>query len=75
MQELWPVARVAKYLGVSKRRIYNLIETGRLESLKLSPKGTRVPRASIEAYVEQLKERRRVDLGLDLPRVTRRSPF
>ena len=65
MSELWSVARVAKYLDVSKKRVYQLIQMGRLESLKLSPRNTRITRESVERLVEEGKRRQRDELGLD----------
>lgn len=69
MSELWSVARVAKFLDVSKKRVYQLIQQGRLESLKLSPRNTRVTRESVERFIAEAKRRQRDELGLDyLPR-------
>jgi excisionase family DNA binding protein len=65
MSELWSVARVAKYLDVSKKRVYQLIQMGRLESLKLSPRNTRITRESVERLVEEGERRQRDELGLD----------
>ncbi len=75
MSELWSVARTAKFLDVSKKRVYQLIQAGRLESLKLSPRTTRVTRESVERLVEEAKRRQRDELGLDFrpPSRTRRS--
>jgi excisionase family DNA binding protein len=64
--ELLPVARVAAHLGVSRKRVYQLIEAGRLESLRLGPRGLRVPRASVEQYLKSMLEKQKRDLGLDL---------
>ena len=66
MSDLLPVSRVAAMLGCSRKRVYQLIELGRLESLRLGPRGLRVPRKSIDAYVAQQMERQKKDLGLDL---------
>ena len=66
MSELLPVARVAEQLGVSRKRVYQLIESGKLESLRLGPRGLRVTRASIDAYVTAMLERKKRELGLDL---------
>lgn len=66
MPELWTVARVARYLDVSKKRVYQLIAAGRVESLRLSPRATRVTRESVEAYLASLLERQRSELGLDI---------
>lgn len=63
--ELMTVARVARELAVSKKRVYQLINCGRLDSLKLSPRSTRVTRASVEAFVAQRLRQQRRDLGLD----------
>ncbi|GIX43715.1 MAG: hypothetical protein KatS3mg130_0123 [Candidatus Sumerlaea sp.] len=65
MSELWTVARVAKFLDVSKKRVYQLIQQGRLDSLKLSPRTTRVTRESVERLVAEGKARQREELGLD----------
>ncbi|MGB9692421.1 MAG: helix-turn-helix domain-containing protein, partial [Candidatus Sumerlaeaceae bacterium] len=65
MLELWSVSRAAKFLDVSKKRVYQLIQQGRLESLKLSPRTTRVTRESVERLVEEAKRRQRDELGLD----------
>jgi excisionase family DNA binding protein len=65
MSELWSVARAAKFLDVSKKRVYQLIHQGRLESLKLSPRTTRVTRESVERLVVEAKKRQRDELGLD----------
>ena len=67
MSELFPVARVAAALGCSRKRVYQLIEMGRLESLRLGPRGLRVPRRSLEDYVARQMERQKRELGLDLP--------
>jgi excisionase family DNA binding protein len=65
VSELWTVSRVAKFLDVSKKRVYQLIQQGRVESLKLSQRSTRVTRASVETLVTKAKERQRDELGLD----------
>ena len=66
MSELWTVARVARHLDVSKKRVYQLIQAGRIESLKLSPRTTRVTRESVERYLENLLKRQHEELGLDI---------
>ncbi len=65
MSELWSVARVAKFLDVSKKRVYQLIQQGRLESLKLSPRNTRITRESVERFIAEAKRRQHDELGLD----------
>jgi excisionase family DNA binding protein len=51
--ELWRVARVATHLDVSKKRVYTLIQEGQLETMRLSRRGTRVLRRSVEEYVRR----------------------
>lgn len=63
--ELMTVDQVARRLAVSKKRVYQLVNCGRLDSLKLSPRSTRITRASVEAFVEQRLRQQRRDLGLD----------
>ena len=65
MEQLIRVPRVAKLLDVSKKRIYNLIAEGKLEAVNLGIRQTRITRESLEAYVERLRKRRRVELGLE----------
>jgi len=72
MPELMTVHRVAKLLDVSKKRIYQLICAGRVESLKLGPRTTRVTRSSVEAYLQSALEAQRRELGLDIAPVSPR---
>jgi len=65
MEQLFRVPTVAKLLDVSKKRIYNLIQEGKLEAINLGIRQTRVTRESLEAYVQRLRKRRRVELGLE----------
>ena len=65
MEQLIRVPRVAKLLDVSKKRIYNLIQEGKLEAVNLGIRQTRITRESLEVYVERLRKRRRVELGLE----------
>lgn len=72
MPELMTVHRVAKLLDVSKKRVYQLIGAGRIESLKLGPRTTRVTRASVEAYLQNALAAQRMELGLDIAPVSPR---
>jgi len=65
MEQLLRVPRVAKLLDVSKKRIYNLIQEGKLEAVNLGIRQTRITRESLEVYVERLRKRRRVELGFE----------
>jgi excisionase family DNA binding protein len=51
--ELWRVAHVARHLDITKKRVYALIQDGDLEALRLSPRGTRVLRRSVDEYVRK----------------------
>ncbi|OPZ12194.1 MAG: Helix-turn-helix domain protein [candidate division BRC1 bacterium ADurb.BinA364] len=58
------VAQVASWLGVSKKRIYRMIEEGALEALRFGPRQIRVRRASVETLIETRAERARMARGL-----------
>lgn len=66
LPELWTVTQVARYLGVSTKRIYDFIARGLLDSFKIGPRGTRVTRASVEAMLERQLSHQRSELGLDI---------
>ena len=66
MSELWTVARAAKYLDVSRKRVYQLILSGHISSLKLSPRTTRVVREGVEVFLTAQIEIQRRELGLDI---------
>jgi excisionase family DNA binding protein len=51
----WRVTRVAAYLDVSKKRVYQMIDEGKLEAVSVGPRGTRVLRASIDRFLEGKK--------------------
>ena len=61
---LMRVARVARILDVSKKRVYHLIMQGKLESVKLGPRQTRVTRESLERYIFGLVHDSRYERGL-----------
>lgn len=65
--ELLSVTRVAKALGLSTKRVYKLVESGRLESLRPTPRTIRITRSSLEAFVQQKIAQQRAELCLDLP--------
>jgi excisionase family DNA binding protein len=68
---LLPVRVAARLLGVSPKRVYQLLEEGRLEALRLGPRQTRVTRQSLEQFVQDglAAERRRRGLIDAPPRV------
>ncbi|GAB4325962.1 MAG: hypothetical protein Kow0059_22190 [Candidatus Sumerlaeia bacterium] len=55
--DLMQIRRVAKILDVSPKRVYALIQEGRLEAVKLGPHLTRIPRASLEAFLAEAARR------------------
>jgi excisionase family DNA binding protein len=52
----WRVERVARYLDVTKKRVYHLVQQGRLEAVRLGPRQMRILRQSVEDYVATLLE-------------------
>lgn len=55
--ELWSVPKVAQHLDISHKRVYNMIRAGELESLRLSQRGIRVLRKSVDRFVQmQMRE-------------------
>ena len=72
--ELLRVEGTARLLGVSRKRVYQLIEQGRLESLRLGPRTTRVTRASIERFIANSIAAQQREQGQDIPPGGRRQP-
>lgn len=62
---LLTVRHAATMLGISTKRIYQLLESGRLESLRLGPRQTRVTRESLEKLIRDSLAAERDRLGLD----------
>ena len=54
MLECWRVPRVAKLLDVSKKRVYQLVQEGRLEAIRLGPRQMRILKGSVERYIGRL---------------------
>ena len=59
--DLMRVPRVAQVLDVTKKRVYKLIRDGRLEVIKIGPRGTRVTRESLDAYIRRLIQNSRFE--------------
>lgn len=57
--------RVAKILDVSRRRVYTLIDEGKLEALRIGQRQLRVTRQGLEDFITKRKKARRVELGLE----------
>ncbi len=63
--ELWRVYRVAKLLDVSKKRIYQMVQEGKLDAVRLGPRSMRITRESINRFVEQGRKKNRDELGIE----------
>ena len=57
MTDLLHIRRVAKILDVSRKRVYAMIQEGKLEAIKLGPRLTRVPRSSLEDFLERARRK------------------
>lgn len=66
MSELITVNIAAKRLCVSKKRVYQLIQAGRIDSLRPSPRSIRITRESLERFIEDGIKKEKQELGLDL---------
>lgn len=66
MSELVTVARAARLLGVSKKRVYVFINQGRVDSLKFGPRITRITMDSISAFIASRLAHQKSELGLDM---------
>ncbi|HNY27682.1 MAG TPA: helix-turn-helix domain-containing protein [Candidatus Sumerlaeota bacterium] len=66
LAELWRVYRVAKLLDVSRKRIYQMVQEGKLDAVRLGPRSMRITRDSIDRFVADGSHRNHVELGLDI---------
>lgn len=53
MEELWDIARVAGYLGVSERTVYNRVRSGELPAIKVG-RLWRVRESALRAYLGEM---------------------
>lgn len=58
------VAAVAQWLGVTRKRVYAMIQEGKIKAIRLGPRQTRIARASVEAFIERLERLHEDTLGL-----------
>lgn len=65
MEEMWRVYRVAKLLDVSKKRIYQMVQEGKIDAIRLGPRSMRITRASIDKFITEGRTKNRTELGLD----------
>lgn len=66
MKDLLTVHIAAQRLCVSRKRVYQLIQAGHLDSMRPSPRVIRITRESLDRYIEDAIQRERRHLGLDL---------
>jgi excisionase family DNA binding protein len=57
------VNRVAGLLDVTRKRVYQLVQEGHLEAVRLGPRQMRVLKDSVEAYIEGLRRKERIARG------------
>ncbi len=72
MSELVTVTIAARRLSLSKKRIYQLIQSGRLDSLRPSPRSIRITKDSLERFVTEGVRNEKRELGLDMGPLPRR---
>jgi len=72
MGELWRVYRVAKLLDVSKKRVYQMVQEGKIDAVRLGPRSMRITRESIDHFVTTGRKKNREEIGvLDKPEIRR----
>ena len=62
--EFLRVSMVADWLGVTRKRVYALVQEGKLEAVRFGPRQTRIPCSSVEALIERLARQHRETLSL-----------
>jgi excisionase family DNA binding protein len=55
--EYWRVDRVARFLDISKKRVYQLVQEKRLSAIRLGPRQMRIARQSLDSYLDELARR------------------
>lgn len=63
--EYMQVSAVAAWLGVSKKRVYAMIQEGKLTALRYGPRQTRVARSSVETFLVKARRLHEETLELD----------
>ena len=74
MADLICVKMAARRLSVTPKRVYRLIQDGKLDCLRAGPRCMRVTTASLERFIEEgvKKEKRELGLDLEIPKIRRR---
>lgn len=73
MNDLITVTTAARRLSLSKKRVYQLIQEGRLDSLRTSPRSIRITKESVDRFITEGVKTEKKELGLDLGTLPRRS--
>lgn len=73
MSDLVSVTTAARRLSLSKKRIYQLIQTGRLDSLRPSPRTIRITKDSVDRFIADGVRNEKRELGLDMGPLPKRS--
>ena len=63
MPELWRVYRVAKLLDVSKKRVYQMVQEGKIAAVRLGPRSMRITRESIDKFITEGAKKNREELA------------
>lgn len=64
MKKLLTVEEVGEAIGFKKSTIYELIASGRLESVKIGTRARRVPVEALDAFIEDLRDEGREAVGV-----------
>lgn len=72
-QDLMNVASVARQLAVSRKRVYQLISDGQLDSLRISQRTIRITRQSVHRFIHDRLKEEYCNLGLDVKPAGRRK--
>ncbi len=68
LSDLMRVYRVAKMLDVSKKRVYQMVQEGKIAAVRLGPRSMRITRESLEKFIREGARKNREELGLDYSR-------
>lgn len=72
MVDLMTVNTAARRLCLSKKRVYQLIQAGQLDSLRTSPRSIRITRESVDRFITEGVQKEKREMGLDLGPLPRR---
>lgn len=55
--DYWRVERVAHYLDISRKRVYQLVQEKKLDVIRLGPRQMRITKESLDIYIKLLMEK------------------